>query len=66
MLEADRGCIDRFEEFVGLSYADSVYDVYVLHPTAGSWRLQDDRAVLCAVFDPAGQTTVPTLRNAQN
>ena len=43
-------CIDRFESFVGRDYPSSSLDIYALYPTAEGWA-QDDREVVCAVFD---------------
>jgi hypothetical protein len=44
-------CIERFEGFVGIVYEDSVLNVTALYPSDQSWRLQDDREVVCAVYD---------------
>lgn len=63
--QAEAGCVARFEDFIGLPYAESVYEVVYLHPTRSSWRLADDRIVLCAVTDPAGRITEETLRQSQ-
>jgi Septum formation len=63
--QAEAGCVVRFEDFIGLPYANSVYELVYLHPTRSSWRLGDDRTVLCAVVDPAGKITEETLRGAR-
>ena len=45
-------CIAEFDDFVGISYEDSVLDVGYLTPTEESWN-DGDRDVLCTVYDPA-------------
>ena len=56
-------CIAQFDEFVGISYEDSVLDVGFLTPTEQSWN-DGDRAVLCTVYDPAEEIS-GSLRGAQ-
>ena len=56
-------CIARFDEFVGISYEESVLDVGFLTPTEQSWN-DGDRAVLCTVYDPAEEIS-GSLRGAQ-
>ncbi len=57
-LQAQAGemCLIEFESFVGLSYEESVLDFSFLYPHEGSWDA-GDRFVVCAVYDPAGDTT---------
>ena len=43
-------CLERFDSFVGLEYADSVLQVITLNPTAESWK-QGDREIVCALYD---------------
>lgn len=50
----DEGCLDRFEGFVGIDYASSVYGIGVVAPTAGSWNEVDDREVLCLISNYDG------------
>ena len=47
-------CLERFEGFVGLEYESSVLDITALYPSATSWA-QDDREVICAIFDMNGE-----------
>lgn len=49
-LAMDR-CLDRFQPFVGLDYESSSLDILTLYPTPESWKLENDREVVCAVFD---------------
>jgi hypothetical protein len=44
-------CLARFEGFVGTVYEDSTLDITALYPSDQSWSLQQDREVVCAVYD---------------
>jgi hypothetical protein len=46
---ARSGCLDEFDAFVGLPYADSELDVFAIWPTEESWA-EGDREVLCSVY----------------
>ena len=46
-------CLAHFQEFVGLAYEASVLDITALYPSAASWA-QDDREVICAIYDMNG------------
>ncbi len=46
---ADSGCVDRFESFIGVPYAESIYYMQTFIPTPESWDSLDDREVLCVV-----------------
>lgn len=50
-------CFPAFQAFVGLAYEQSALDITWLEPTSESWTQQNDRELLCMIFDPAGQTT---------
>jgi hypothetical protein len=43
-------CLTRFEPFVGKDYDSSTLDIMTLYPTNESWQ-QDDREVVCALYD---------------
>ena len=47
---AHNSCLERFDSFVGKDYQSSSLDIVTLYPTSESWR-QDDREVVCAVYD---------------
>jgi len=47
---AQESCLQRFDAFVGRAYESSSLDVFAIYPTAASWA-QDDREVICAVYD---------------
>lgn len=47
---ADEGCLERFVDYVGTSYEESVLAITHLVPTARSWRLGKDREVVCVAY----------------
>jgi hypothetical protein len=47
---AHEACLERFQAFVGRDYESSSLDIASLYPTRESW-LQNDREVVCAVYD---------------
>ena len=44
-------CLERFPTFVGRDYETSSLDILTLYPTKESWSMQNDREVVCAVYD---------------
>ncbi len=55
--ELDAFCMgDVFTDFIGLSYADSIFYTSGFHPTAASWE-NGDRELLCTVGNENAQTT---------
>lgn len=47
---------DVFTAFVGIPYADSIYNTSGYFPSTSSWQ-NGDRELLCTVFDPNGPVT---------
>lgn len=47
---AYNSCMERFETFVGKDYESSSLEITTLYPSSESWQ-QDDREIICAVFD---------------
>lgn len=43
-------CMEHFESFVGKDYESSSLEITTMYPSTESWA-QDDREVVCAVFD---------------
>jgi hypothetical protein len=43
-------CVERFEAFVGKDYASSSLEIFPIYPTPESWA-QDDREVICAIYE---------------
>ena len=56
-------CLDRFPGFVGRDYETSELDILTLYPTQTSWR-QNDREVVCAVYDINSTQLVGSARNS--
>lgn len=54
VLEAQTGCVARFEDFIGVSYDDSIYFLQSFTPTEESWTDLGDRSVLCLILPPIG------------
>lgn len=57
-------CRQRFSSFVGLDYDSSVLDITALYPSTDSWKMQDDREVVCAVYDMNGGKLTGSARNS--
>lgn len=54
-------CLQRFDEFVGLEYESSVLEIITMYPTTESWQ-QDDREVVCALYDMNEEKLVGSTR----
>ena len=55
-------CLSRFQDFVGLEYESSVLDITALYPSQASWA-QNDREVVCAIYDMNGQKLTGSAKN---
>jgi hypothetical protein len=53
---ADSMCLEAFDGFVGMPYAESGIDYTPLYPTEEGWGM-GDREVLCLAYDLSGQVT---------
>lgn len=60
--QADQGCLDAFQGFVGIDFDSSVYDISTLTPTAESWAQIKDREVLCLIGQGEGTLTTGTIK----
>jgi len=58
---SEASCIDRFEAYVGRDYESSALDVVTMYPTQEGWA-QNDREVVCAVFDMSGEKLVGSVQ----
>ena len=58
---AHQSCTDRFDSFVGKDYESSSLDIITLYPSADSWK-QDDREVICAVYDMEENKLVGSMK----
>jgi Septum formation/Domain of unknown function (DUF4190) len=54
--QAEELCIAEFESFVGLSYRESVLDLWVIAPVEEGWAA-GDREVICNIYDPDGNVS---------
>jgi hypothetical protein len=43
-------CIARFQDYVGVAYADSPLEVFTIIPTEASWE-SGDREVICSLYN---------------
>jgi Septum formation len=48
---AHEACLEHFVSFVGRDYESSSLDIASLYPSHESWHGQNDREVVCAVYD---------------
>jgi hypothetical protein len=62
---AQQACLERFEAFVGKDYESSALDVASLYPTRESWTSQNDREVICAVYDVAANKLTGSVKGLQ-
>jgi len=49
--QAFEACLNRFASFVGVDYESSSLDITALYPSNESWSQNNDREVVCAVYD---------------
>ena len=54
--QAEDGCSAAFEDFIGLSYDESIINLNFYYPTAETW-LTGDREILCLARDTDGEGT---------
>ena len=59
---AHDGCLQRFEAFVGKDYDSSSLDIATLYPSPESWQQQNDREVVCAVYDVDSKKLTGTVK----
>ena len=57
-------CLGRFAAFVGVDYESSVLDITALYPSSQSWDVQDDREVVCAVFEMNGEKLTGSAKDS--
>ena len=57
-------CLDRFAGFVGVDYEASTLDITALYPSSQSWSVQDDREVICAVFEMNGEKLTGSAKDS--
>jgi hypothetical protein len=60
---SESSCIDHFAGYVGRDYESSALDVVTMYPTRESWA-QNDREVVCALYDMSGEKLVGSARGS--
>jgi hypothetical protein len=60
---AYESCLERFDSFVGINYDASVLEITTLYPTIESWQ-QDDREVVCALYDMSEEKLVGSTKDS--
>ncbi|WP_166788585.1 septum formation family protein [Cryobacterium sp. HLT2-28] len=60
---ANNGCHQRFTDFIGVRYEDSVFEFLPMYPAEHSWTVFGDRRVTCLVWYPRDSVTT-SLRGA--
>lgn len=48
---ANELCLAQFEGYVGLNFESSALDVFPIFPTEESWNEDDDREIICALYN---------------
>lgn len=61
---AHETCLQHFDSFVGRDYESSSLDIMTLYPTTESWN-QNDREVICAVYDMNAAKLVGSAKGRQ-
>ena len=54
---ANDGCRERFTDFIGIRFEDSVFEFLPMYPSEESWSVHGDRRVTCLVWYPADSVT---------
>ena len=52
--QAEAGCYDRFESFIGVPYEESELYIQTLEPTESSWTELSDREIVCLLVPEDG------------
>lgn len=55
-------CLERFQTFVGKDYESSSLDIATLYPSRESWSRQNDREVVCVVYDVNAKKLVGSVK----
>ena len=62
--EAQDGCLPAFEDYVGIPYEESVYEIFPITPTRETWVEAGDREVICVLIAPDQANIVGSKRGA--
>lgn len=55
---AQQVCPEKFEDYVGIAYTESAYDLYPLIPTEKTWEVAGARTITCVAL------TLPATRES--
>lgn len=55
--QTEEFCVGEFQNFIGLSYDQSVYEIQYFYPTEETWTKADDRLITCLVGSSTGGLT---------
>lgn len=61
---AERQCFDAFNEFMGVNWEESDYDIQTWWPSEASWVSKKDRGILCGVYRVTGGRTKGSVRGS--
>jgi len=60
---AHESCLAKFDAFVGMDYESSSLAIFTMYPSVDSWK-QDDREVICAIYDMNAEKLVGSMQSA--
>ena len=62
--EVDSACTgSAFEDYVGTSYRESIYQFYALYPTEEGWELKD-RGYVCLIITATGRPLTSSVEGS--
>ncbi len=61
--QTEAGCLERFDAYVGIEYAQSLYYIQPLTPTEEGWNEINDREVICML---ERQDDIPNIGTAKD
>ena len=61
---AEAQCVGAFNEFMGVKWEVSDYDIQTWWPSEQSWATKKDRTILCAVYRVTGGKTKGSVRGS--
>lgn len=64
MAELERECLPAFEEYVGISYDESILEIYDVYPLEEGWEA-GDREVICVAYYVDGTTTNEPMKGSE-
>jgi hypothetical protein len=61
---AEAQCFGAFDQFMGVKWEESNYDIQAWWPSEVSWNTKTDRTILCGVYRVTGGKTKGTVRGS--